>query len=272
MVRLLFLTPILFLCAAGWSCAPSLNVPPPPDIEPVLAAYENPTANVRGEVMTATAAGIEEARSQIDDSEFYNEILDVIIDVQEGLDGATDEDGNLTVNGVEFPNPNGAVTIDYICEGWDENVVDPDRANGTLQLTMTLGDGKIGPVVWGGVDNCQYLTAIGNETFESFYDGDVSVSFGDFVSTSQSLPELEKITFIANGTIGFAGGESRIDQSFRVANTGRLDILVEADRAQTFIYFFEADRLAQGINDATGVFACSLEERECENESDRFSW
>lgn len=258
---------------SGLSCAPSVDVPPPPDLQPVLDAYENPSANVRGEIMSAFAEAIAETRDEIENSDLFNEILDVIISVQEELDEATDEEGNIEINGVKFPSPNGVIQIAYICTGWDRSLTDPDPdMNGMLELTMTLSGGSIGPIVWGIADECRYLATIDDEDFQASYDGDVAVHFGDFVAPNQPLRELLQITFLVAGTIGFDGGDFRINQSFRVAENGRLDILVQIDDTATFIYFFEGEDLAQGITDATGTFGCSLEERECASESGSFSW
>ena len=44
----------------GIACAPSVDVPPAPDLEPLLAAYENPNVNVRAEIMRAWADDIED--------------------------------------------------------------------------------------------------------------------------------------------------------------------------------------------------------------------
>jgi len=69
------------------SCAPSF--PTAPDLQPVLQAYENPTATVDGAIMSEVADEIEEAAREIDDSEIFEQILDLIIDVQQELETST---------------------------------------------------------------------------------------------------------------------------------------------------------------------------------------
>jgi hypothetical protein len=193
-------------------------------------------------------------------------------------------------NGVNFPNPNGAVQAEYICEGWDESQTEPDPANGVINLTLTLDAGGIGPVVWGKADACKFPSVTETGRFEASYDGGIAVHLSDAVSTSQNLYELP-ITFFVAGTIGFEGAELGVDVSFRVAlsfdaasgdvGLDRLEILVEVPdnlvrvpgTTEYFVYFFEVATLAQGIRDATGTFGCSLEDRECFNESGTlFSW
>ena len=313
-----FLT-VLALAAPLSSCAPSLDTPP--DLQPLLQAYANPTAVVGSEIMAKVADEIAEAADAIQDSEIFEEILQVIIDVQQELDSATvktceggdnkgndcvddtdcpgstcvstgdvvlgqtcedgDNKGNDCVDdtdcpgstcggGVVIPTPTGQIQVNYICPGWDERQFDPeyeaepDPANGTINLTMTLDSGGIGRVVWGTADNCLYLVPGEGENFQASYDGGVALDLGDPEPFGEDITKLI-VTFLMEGDIGFDGDTYRINQSFRVTleNTAALVILVDlADPAlsETFNYIFGE---TQAIRDATGVFGCSLEESRC---------
>lgn len=88
MTRWCLLT-VLALAAPLGSCGQGLDVPPAPNLQPVLQAYANPTAVVDGEIMAAVADEIAEAAEEIQDSEIFEQILDVIIDVQEELESST---------------------------------------------------------------------------------------------------------------------------------------------------------------------------------------
>jgi len=327
---------VLALAAPLSSCAPSFDTPP--DLQPLIQAYENPTAVVTSEIMAKVADEIAKAAEEIQNSEIFEEILQVIIDVQQELDAAavkicdggdnkgddcdddTDCPGSTCVNtgdvligticddgrnegndcvddtdcpggscggGVVIPTPNGQINVNYICPGWDVGQFDPDYeaepdpANGTIKLTMTLDGAGIGRVVWGTADNCRYLVPIegGNceaaGCYRSSYDGGVALDLGDPVSPGEDITKLI-VTFLMEGDIGFDGGTYRINQSFRVTleNTAALVILVDlADPAlsETFNYIFGES--SQGIRDATGLFQCSLEESRCWDESGTlFSW
>jgi len=295
------------------SCAPSLDVPPIPDLQPVLQAYENPTVNVGSEIMAALADEIEGAAKAIQDSKIFREILAVIEEVQRELEMNTDENGNLVLGGacdggandgsscandadcpdgtcagaVTFPSPNGAIRVNYICPGWDERQfdaaydVEPDPANGSIDLWMTLDSGGIGRVVWGTAAKCLYLEPIEGESCEASgcsqasYDGGIALDLGEDVLPDQNIDQL-LVTFVVEGTIGFDGTDVRINQSFRVrlAATVGLEILVDIGEpalAETFNYFFQGTD--QGVRDATGIVGCSLEERRCFDESGTlFSW
>jgi len=313
---------VLTLAVPLSSCAPSFDTPP--DLQPLLQAYANPTAVVGSEIMSEVADEIAEAAEEIQNSEIFEEILQVIIDVQQELDDATvricdggdsngndcDDDtacpdgtcvstgdialdqicdggtnngGDCTTGtdcpggkcggGVVIPTPNGQINVNYICPGWDLGKFDPDYQaepdpeNGRIVLTMTLDSAGIGRVVWGTADNCLYLVRTGGENFQASYDGGIALDLGDPVSPDEDITKLI-VTFLMEGDIGFDGGTYRINQSFRVvlALESALEILVDVGEpalAETFNYFFFFEGLGQGIRDATGVFGCSLENREC---------
>jgi hypothetical protein len=93
---------------------------------------------------------------------------------------------------------------------------------------------------------------------------------GDPVPLDEDIAEL-LVTFVMEGTIGFDGGDFRINQSFRVklADADGLEILVdigEQPLEETFNYFFQGTS-RQGLRAANGTFGCSLEDMECFDES-----
>jgi len=215
--------------------------------------------------------------------------------------------------GVTIPSPTGSIRVNYICPGLDPSQFDPDYlktcdvgsnagsactddadcpdgtcvqaapdpANGSIDLFMTLDSAGIGRVVWGTAAKCIYL--VPNEggdcqasgCSEASYDGGVALDLGEDVPPGQDIDQL-LVTFLIEGTIGFDGIDTRINQSFRVtlADESFLVILVDlADPAlsQTFNYIFRGDD--QLIRDKNGVFGCSLERSECFDDSGiLFSW
>jgi hypothetical protein len=310
MARLLLLASLSLLCTTSLSCS-SLDIPPAPDLQPVLDAYKNPSAVVDGEIMGAVADEIAETAKEIEESEIFAEILDVIIQVQKELAESTNENGDLVLDatcdggandgsacaadadcpdgtcggGVTFPTPNGGVRVSFICSGWDERQFDPDYvadldpANGTIDLWMTLDGGDIGQVAWGTADHCQYLVPIEDEIFQASYDGGVAVDLGDPVPLDEDIAEL-LVTFVVDGIIGSEpiGVDEPtfpINQSFRVklADTDGLEILVDIGEAPLEETFnYFFEGTRQGLRAANGFFSCSLEEMECSGESGTFSW
>ncbi|MEM7434699.1 MAG: hypothetical protein AAF436_06065 [Myxococcota bacterium] len=248
------------------ACAPSLDIPPPPDIQPVLDAFDSPTADVRAEIMGESDDQIARASENITESLLLRRILDIIESVRAGLDDAID-DGDLSANGDEYSNPNGVVDIISICPGWDPQAPEPDEANGKIDLTMLLVEGRISPEVWGTVEGCQFLV----DDREWSFDGVVTVHFGDVVDVETNLNQLV-VTFVVEGTLRLGDQSFELAESARISGDGRLEILIQLADRRTFVYFFEPDEIIQGIRDITGVFGCSLENRECDKGSDGFFW
>jgi hypothetical protein len=264
---------LVLLSSVMTSCVETLDIPNPPELDAVLDGYEHPTASVTSAVMSAVGDHIQELSRQIEDSDVFEEILDVIISVQEGLEEATDENGDLVIQGVAFSNPNGLIEINHDCAGWDPSITDNDpEISGSLKLTMVLADGRISPVVWGEATQCRFLANRDGESLQASFDGEVVVNFGqDPVPTSEPLRDLVA-TFVITGTLRAGDFELPLDQSFRVQVRGSLELLIELDDDLTFVYFFGLDNLSQGIRDVNGTYACSLEERECILPSGSFSW
>lgn len=268
MSRFGFFASVLFASALSGSCAPSINVPPAPDVQPALTAFERPTADVGAAIMSASEAEIMQLEADIRSSTLLEELLELVQSVREGIAENTDEDGNLVVDGQSFESPNGLITINRVCRGHDpeSGVVDPDM-NGTIQLFMPLTDGMVGPQVWGTADACLY-EVLGEELG---YDGDVSLHFGELIDELTDLRN-ETITFVIDGVLQIEDRRVPLLQSFRITADERLEILFDGTDLGTFIYFFEAERFPQGIRDATGTFGCILEDRTCDKGSDGFSW
>lgn len=291
MSRLSSLPIFVALAVLLGSCAPELDLPPPPDIQSRLDSFENPDAEVVADILAAVADEILELYDQIDQSSFYEEVINVIADVQEQI--YTDEGEVDLGGGVTFDAPNGGVTVEYICEGWGEPPPRmPDPENGSIELNMRLAGGGIAPLVWGEVDDCQYPIEIGEQRFNARSSGGLAVYFGEPLPAGQNLkqvPEGEdpafyrlRVIFVAVGSITIEENELPIDDLFQVTfafdEEGNLlpgatviSLLIGLADGTSFRYSFAAD-LTQKLEDRLGELTCSLEDRTCEGTSRAFSW
>ena len=57
---------LVCLCATWIACAPSVDIPPSPELDPLLEAYANPNVNVRAEIMSEWADDIEDVYEALD--------------------------------------------------------------------------------------------------------------------------------------------------------------------------------------------------------------
>ena len=273
------------------SCAPELDLPPPPDIRDKLDAFENPDAEVVADILAATADEILELYDQVDQSAFYEEVIDVIADVQEQI--YTDEGDVDLGGGVTFESPNGGVTVEYICEGWDEPPPqNPDPENGSIELNMRIAGGGITPLVWGQIVDCQYPVEIGEGRFNARTSLGLAVYFDEPLPAGRNVKEVPegedpalytlKVIFVAIGSTKIEESELGIDDVFQVTfafdeegnflpGATAISLLIGLADGTSFRYSFAAD-LTQKLEDRLGELTCSLEDRTCEGTSRAFSW
>lgn len=159
---------VLALAVYLGSCAREL--PTAPDLSPVLQAYANPAAVVDGAIMAEVADEIEDAAREIEDSEIFDEILDVIRGAQQELENAvamtcqggamdgktcaSDEDCQggtctgssvLVVGGICSGGSNGGgeSAADADCPGDPDEGIDPGTCAGGVTLPSPTGAFKI---------------------------------------------------------------------------------------------------------------------------------
>ena len=259
------------------SCGEELDVPPAPDFSGVLEAYASPSAEVSTAIMAEVGDELLETRELLEESEVFEEILDVIADVQLELDESTDDEGNLVIPGLgAFPKPNAVLELAHDCEGWTTTTEQDPESGGSLSLTMVLNLGDISPVVWGDATTCKFLSTLRDGELRASYDGGIAVHFGqEPIPTGEPLRDLVA-TFILGGNLGVEDLEIPIERSFRLTGSGELEILWVLESGPSFVYLFNLESLRQGIRDAncTGDegCSCSLEERQCDLPSGSISW
>jgi hypothetical protein len=261
-MRLPYLVVVGFLSLA--SCAEPVDIPEAPNMQPLLLAYASPTANVRAEVMAEWANSILDTQQVIEQTELPEQLLVLVEKLQNAIDSSS---------GAE-----GVIRLHHVCSGWDDTQEGDPDVDGIIDLTLTLERGRIGPVVWGVFDECRWAQTVGDRSIEVEYDGEIRAHFGGAFGTDARVRDRE-VTFEVVGVATRDGASLPIESSFRL-DLGRalrigdahLDILVEIERGEFFVFFFRAADFTSGVHDATGRFFCSLEERICEKPSGSFSW
>lgn len=170
---------VLALAAHLGSCSPSL--PTAPDLGPVLQAYENPTAAVDGAVLAEFADEIEQAAEGIEDSEIFEEILNLVIEVQQELEASTAKacsgganDGNTCTDDAACPDGTCVTTGDLVlnatCSGGDNDGDACDVGDETACPNGTCGGGVTIPSPTGAF-NVNYVCPGWDETqFDEGYD------------------------------------------------------------------------------------------------------
>jgi hypothetical protein len=247
-------------------------------MQPLLLAYASPTANVRAEVMAEWANSILDTQQVIEQTELPEQLLVLVEKLQNAIDSSSGAEEVISVNGASVSEPIGVIRLHHVCSGWDDTQEGDPDVDGIIDLTLTLERGRIGPVVWGVFDECRWAQTVGDRSIEVEYDGEIRAHFGGAFGTDARVRDRE-VTFEVVGVATRDGASLPIESSFRL-DLGRalrigdahLDILVEIERGEFFVFFFRAADFTSGVHDATGRFFCSLEERICEKPSGSFSW
>jgi hypothetical protein len=275
---------LVILWLAVCSCVPSVDIPDPPDMEPVLSAYANPTANVWAELMDEWDDTILETKQVVEETSILDELLVPIEQLQAKID--SDEEGVIVIGDTEVSQPNGVIRLSHVCAGWDDAEARDPEVNGTIDLALTLEGSRLQPVVWGIFDQCRWKRErvvskrFGKrlEEIDVEYDGEIRAHFGEPFLTDTRIRQ-RPITFSMIGNATLDGRSIPIDQSVRVTLvsvrdilSARLDILIQTREGEHFVFFFRDRDIAAGVHDVTGRFSCSLEDRRCESPLGSFSW
>lgn len=172
------LTALAFVALLG-SCD-SRDLPTPPNLQPVLDAYANPTAAVDGEIMGEVADEIAEAAEEIEGSEIFAEILDLIIEVQKELEdsSAMTCSGGDNIGGEcsdDTQCPNGACVTDLVlgatCSG-GTNEGGECAADADCPDDGTCGGGVILPSPTGAVQINYICPGWDERQFDDGYDAE----------------------------------------------------------------------------------------------------
>ena len=221
---------LLLLSWASVGCG-DLELPEPPDMSMLVEAYSNPT----GELNQGTAVdlgnelvAIYEDRRDFSPQNLLSQIVGDIEDVGGGEigDGAEgDGAGEQRING-NVIDVAAIAEIHRICDGWGDAVID-EGANGALDLTATLDNGGMIPVVWGTFSHCK----VQRQDIRLELDGDLRIRFGT-TEPRVGLRYLTRLSYLVSyegDVVAERGTESTqfaLSSHFQVFADGRVRMLV----------------------------------------------
>jgi hypothetical protein len=247
---------------------PSVDVPEPPDMGSVLAAYEAPSAPLTADTVAEIVAKQKEVFDQVQRLGGLDPVLSAL-DVLGGDTrattslagaGATDtvssalQAGGVTVTG------DGFLTLTRICAGWAGATI-PDPGDGSIALTAVFSDEGFEAVVWGEARDCRYR--IGGR--DVLFDGQLRIHTGTLLVGNAQGAEL---------TIAFEGGAEVDGQDFAAAfdfrlalSSSRVEIDLGLASGNVVFYADEATKTT-GFRASNGVWTCDFEEGSCAHDGD----
>ena len=263
---------VLVASVASASCvdAVEFEMPTPPDMTPVVRAFESPTGNFTADTATEVAQDAFDALGVSVDlgtcgdegggcggPAFLMQALGAI-----GGGGGETLAQALTAEGVEPETATFAVKIGdrsfdgdgfiklvRICPGFSGSLL-PDAANGRVELTATFSDSGFGGVVWGRADRC----AIGAGGVGQRISATVDIHVGDgfTLDGAGGTP----ILFDVRGSRVFDGDDTgdadELSVRLRIGG-GLLEVLVDV-AGDALVLSLEDGRV--GFRAANGEFGC----------------
>ncbi len=258
-MKLLATTITLGLAAAGCG-ASDLQLPPPPDVTALVAAYDAPTAAIDVGMLDQLRTDVQ-ARLVVLHLDWLPELI---------ADALTPLGARLDANGFSDPNAapptnrpviDAVIRLDRVCKGWDDPPGPPDAAqNGSINLTAVVEDGRARPTLEAQATKCRArvqpsgVAVRGNPVaVDGYLDGTLDVYFyGRVPRTAAETDVLVQI----QGQIGTSGQTVSGEADFRVRFP---DLVFKLDRPDGHIIVtISTDGVTlQGTN-ATAVCAPDL--------------
>lgn len=240
-----------------------MKKPTPPDMTLLAAAYEAPDGvldeNTAAEAVE-TAHGIVDTVSALGIDET---LLDTVLEAVEAKQtGETDSTGAIGTQRQALTEGEGYLAVTRICNGWGSEPA-PDAAHGAIRLTVGFTEAGVDPVVWGEIEQCQYLAGDSQVLLRGLDGagaGAVKVYFGgpvpfDGVAQARALFDLDLVGVID-------GAEVSADFDFRVDGERVLLEVRIPTSSGDLIATIDGDAFT-GVRAANGTFGCDEQARTC---------
>jgi hypothetical protein len=253
------------LCALA-ACGDSIELPAPPDEQQTLAivqGYEMPTGSIDLANLATVAADV---RARIDERHLdllTRLVSEALAGLRERLDDSSiPADPDATVD-TDRAVIQAVVNLTRICRGYGDSPATPDEAvNGSIALTTTVVDSRLGKQIWGSFNDCRgTLAPDTREVVSSALS--VFANAGLIIYLYGPLPVVDiDADFLARfrGELGVQEGDVRtLDFDFRFI-----------DRVIEFRHPVSDGEIIVGVNPtqftlrgSNASYTCDLVERSC---------
>jgi hypothetical protein len=208
---LLIATPVAF---GACDDEPDYEKPTPPNLDELLAAYDEPTADFDPADMQSIADTAQALWDELQQTALIDQVVDVVQEVaeqQQEVEGQTSTT-LMPPRHLMAVKATGTLRGTRICNGWGPEPEPDLEANGFLRLTVNLNEQGLDPVVWGTAERCHYKVSdslvllenpsgsdsaiaahLGsNATVEGLGDSPILFRFGLRITVDDESHELEQ--------------------------------------------------------------------------------
>jgi hypothetical protein len=229
-------------------CESELEVPTPPDLEPLVRAYEDPTGDLAfGDVaVTVNAASADlDFFDRADVSAYVSPLLDSLAARFAGTAILSDEGGPFDID--------ATIEVTHRC------------TEGRVRLTAVMRKNHLERVAWGEADHCSEDIVARGETYRTFFDG----KFALYLYEPGRAGYWARFLIAMNGTIRVEDHTFDGAIDFRIG-AGRLDVRLGAPDGGDVIASLSRSGLIQ-LRTASTTYTCDVTARRCVSDDERSS-
>lgn len=224
----------------------TLDIPSAPNLEANAAQYESPNASLDVEEATQSFQDTVDKFEAIGGKEFFTFLKGLAEQIVTFVDTNVAPVETKDSHQITKLNLDSVIRLHRRC-GADS--LEASQERGTLDLTATIENGRLGTVMWGTAVQCKSPT--GNQI-----DGDIAIYFYEGFD-AESPPTL----MVLNGTL--TKGEITISGELSLRFIGdQLDILIPLTDVE-YVIATTGGPFGTGIRAANAAFACNFETLEC---------
>jgi hypothetical protein len=264
-VRRLWRFAALAAAVAGLAaCVSRLDIPTPPmqtETQALAAEYDMPTGSVDIASVQVTLDAVNAKLPDLDLDWLPNLASDLLSSLNRRLaQSGLPDDPDASVETHHFIL-SAVVSLHRICEGFDNPPGPVDSANGVIDATAVVQDGRLEPEVWGTATGCKTnLSLFGGPalTGNATLDGAVIIYLLGPLPTSVSNA---RFLFQFNGQVGIANQTTNSSIDFRVLD-GRLDFRVPVSDGDIVVEVGTGSSVT--VRASNGTFVCDLSALSCQ--------
>jgi hypothetical protein len=144
---------------AATGCGPdSLALPPAPDMDALVAAYQTPTASIDPTQLAQIMSNAQMTLAQLHLDWLPDLMAQALVQLRARLANGGLPDDPTQAADTDRPAIDAVIVLTQICRGWDDPPGPPDAAqNGTLQVTAVVEDGRARRTFAGTATACHAL-------------------------------------------------------------------------------------------------------------------
>jgi hypothetical protein len=228
----------------------------------IAAVYENPTGTIDVASIEATLDAVETRLAQLHLDWLPDLIAEALIRLSRRI-----ADVSLTDEaGADAPNIDtvidAVVELHRVCRGWSDPPGPPDPANGTVQLTAVVEDGRLRQDVWGTATTCRtrldpLQTKVVDPTLNLSIDGSLDVRL--YGPLPRAVGDA-KFLLLFSGRLGVDDRTADVSIDFRVLD-GHLAFRYAVSDGDVIV---EVGATSIGLRGANAAFTCDLASRSCQ--------